>query len=265
MPSTKRTSDFTEAIAKVGTEPLVILLTVLSIVGSLAYSAVFAPGNVPNNVIRDTVLPGLICVVLILVLLQQFLIKTRVDESLEGVLPGGTILHPPHSRVSQEIAAVIAEPSAHSISVICYGTNKLNKVLDQVMTEKKISAQVVICSDKCKAVPDDADRRDLRRVYKELSKAKVQVFRSRILPTIRAVVIRTKDEEPIWCYMQPYHIHQTPRGMRGESFSPAIIADDAGSELMKELSKYITREFNRLKEASDQVGDEVEVEDETGP
>lgn len=154
-------------------------------------------------------------------------------------LPDGNancIMYPPYS-IGNEVADILMNEQVSEVLVICYGTNRLGTLLHEAHRKyHHIKFSIVICSPDCKHLPIETDKYDLEKVSEEFNKVhNIELFRSLILPTIRGIVIRNKEKEPIWSSVQTYHMYHDPGGLFGDSYSPALIARNKESTMMNKL------------------------------
>jgi hypothetical protein len=242
-----------EAIATIGAAPLVLFANAILIILAAAYIAIFVPKEIPANIIRDNILPALIPILFVQLLLQQYLLRQNTDKVIKKLVLEESIIFPPET-VNHEIIQLIKSDQVQSMSIICFGTNKFGKILDAVKDfHPDIKVSVIMFSSKSTFILENKDEKKLlETVYNDLSESpNITIYKTDILPTIRAIAMYNERKQPIWCSMQSYHLFSSRLpSIRGERISPTIVAREKNSDLMQKLVDYVHKEFARLKKES---------------
>lgn len=195
---------------------------------------------------------------LVELLFDVYQIKKSTTILATKIKQGETVIFPPDEsdRVERYITATLSNRKADKIKIICYGTSKYGKVIDKLKDDfPKIDAEIIVCSPDLTILDYCYDKALLKSVTKEISKLpNITVYVSKIPPTIRASLILAHNGAPLFCTMQPYLIFPEEENalFRGKNKVPAIVAQDEDSPIIFSLTNIFEREFNRLKDASDE-------------
>ena len=142
------------------------------------------------------------------------------------------------------------------MKVICYGTNKYGRIIEDAITNfHNIKVDVVVCSPSVEMFGKNQDRAKMFENINDMLKApNVTVMISDIPPTIRAVMMYDKSGIPLWCSIQPYFIFMKEQRMfRGEAYAPAIVSDVENNFILSDMEHYFNLEFKRLQDSSNVV------------
>lgn len=269
MNDKKRGSEFISTVVDVGTEPLFMIITVVCTVAA----------GILVNFFDESTLMYTICdrgfyislsVVLVQIMLQITGLTKSVDYIRENVSSEQSVVFPKDkANVDKMLQDALSNDKAKKVKIICYGTNKYGKIIEQIIDEYKNIKQldIIVCSPDCQLFsPYENDSERIKRTLKEIyndfqdqcqrdkksgAKRKLNIYCSTVPPTIRASVIYDDLGHPLWCTMQPYYIYLGEGTlMRGHTLSPAIIAPDVNSPIINELSANFEREYDRLMKTS---------------
>ena len=160
-----------------------------------------------------------------------------------------SIVFPKHgSSINTRIEEIINSNIASRVKIICYGTSKFGQIIDHIINySPDTQLDIIVCSPLITILDCDSDKLTLIKNIKDMLKASnVNLSICSVPPTIRACSIYDKSGNPIWCSIQPYYIFKdSTRLFRGESFSPAMVADNE-SDILAELAVSFNSEFERL-------------------
>ena len=140
--------------------------------------------------------------------------------------------------------------------VICYGTNKYGRIIEDAITNfHNIKVEVIVCSPFVDMFGTNQDKDKMFENINDMLKASnVTVMVSDIPPTIRSVMMYDNNRSPIWCSMQPYFIFKNEQRMfRGEAYAPAIVSDVQNDFILSDMEHYFNLEFKRLRDKSNEV------------
>jgi len=168
------------------------------------------------------------------------------------------IVFPRHSRhnLNNRLEEVIVSNLTASMKIICYGTNKYGRIIEDVITNlHNINLEVIVCSPFVNMFGNNIDKNRMFENINDMLKAdNISVMISEIPPTIRAAAVYDDAGVPIWCSMQPYYIFKGERLMlRGEAYAPAIVNDKNNNLVLTDMVHYFEMEFSRLKKHSKEI------------
>lgn len=233
-----------EAVTTVGTQPWLLLITAVALVGiAVAYPFI---GDKPqmNVAFRAIVVVGL--AELVFLLLASRLALKKMQLQISAIGEASCIIRPP-ATVTGELVSLLMSGAAAELWIICYGTNKFGKSLDVVIDHcPHVQVRAIMCH------PDVAlhrsDKQTLRTVIKEIgTHPNITVTQSHVPPTVRAALVKNVEGNPIWASLSYYNIYPSDRGYRSEGVSPIIRICDPTSPLMSEMAKIIMDEYKRLE------------------
>lgn len=236
-----------EAVTTVGTQPWLLLITAVALIGlAIAYPFV---GDKPqiNVAFRAVVVVGL--AELVFLLLSSRLTLRKLELQISAVGEASCIIEPP-TTVSSELVSLLMSGAATELWIICYGTNKFGKSLDVVIDHcPHVQVHAIMCH------PDLAlhrsDKQSLRTVISELSAhPNITITQSHVPPTVRAALVKNVKGNPIWASLSYYNIYPSERGFRSEGISPIIRVSDPTSPLMSKVARVIMDEYKRLEQTT---------------
>lgn len=251
-------------ILKVGIDPITIFITALATLSFGVTSGFGTPGTRLYS-ICDTGFYISLSVIILQVLIQQFFLKEDTDllkdtlKNLNIKVKGNECIVFPESKadINKRIEDILKAKNVQRMKIICYGTSKFGRVIDEIITIfKNVELEVVVCSPDVTLLDQRADKSVLLQVIQELITAKnIKVYASKIPPTIRAAVMYGEANHLLWCSIQPYYLFDSEiyKLFRGEGLSPSIIADEENELMLHQLSETFEKEFERLKAASEEM------------
>lgn len=265
MNGRKRGAEFINTVVEIGTEPLFMIITVVFTVGAGILVNFFDESTIMYT-ICDRGFYISLSLVLVQLMLQLTGLTRTADYISENVSAQQSVVFPKDkATVDKMMQDALSSDRAKKVKIICYGTNKYGKIIEQIIDEYKNIRQldIIVCAPDCSLFDpfeNDCERikRTLKETYNEfqeqlskekrgVAKRKLNIYCSSIPPTIRASVIYDDLGNPMWCTMQSYYIFLGEGTlMRGQTLSPAIIAPDVHSPILKELSANFEREYDRL-------------------
>jgi len=198
-------------------------------------------------------------------LIQNFFLKENTESLMKNIdnlnkkiSSTECIVFPEKkSYINNQIENALNSHTVRKMKIICYGTSKFGRVIDAIITtHTSVQVDVIVCSPDQKFFDLKSDKQLLINVIEELAMAKnINIFESKIPPTIRASVMYGENDKPIWCSIQPYYIFPSERYklFKGEGFTPSLIADTSNETLLNNLVEIFTKEYNRLFAASQKV------------
>ena len=154
------------------------------------------------------------------------------------------------AHIHSSIEEVIRDKRAKQMKVICYGASFYGRIIEEVIRVfNHIEVEVIVYSPFGNYWGLETERKFLEDSIKTMVEAKnVSVYLSEILPTIRASLVRDRRNKPLFCTSQPYYIFNDPFAfVRGDGFTPSIVADEGNTLLLKKMQNSFMSEFNRLK------------------
>jgi hypothetical protein len=157
-------------------------------------------------------------------------------------------------KINTRLEKVIYSNQRAKMKIICYGTNRYGRIIEDVITSfSNILLDVIVCSPIVEIFGDNIDKSKMLDNINYILKAKnINKWLSEIPPTIRASLVYNEENEPIWCAMQSYYIFRNKLLMfRGEAYAPAIVSDVSNRPLLQDMTRYFNMEFDRLKNESD--------------
>jgi len=161
------------------------------------------------------------------------------------------------SYINNRIEDALNSYIVRKMKIICYGTSKFGRIIDSIITtHTSVQVEIIVCSPNEIFFDLKSDKQLLKNVIEELAMVKnIKIFASKIPPTIRASVMFTEKEKPIWCSIQPYYIFpdETYKLFKGEGFTPSIVADTENEIMLANLIKVFDKEYNRLKEGNEEI------------
>src|SRR5665647_591717 len=235
-------------LLSLGTTPLTLIVTLVVLVGFAVASPFLDPG-VAASIFQPLALAVLLEIVITLGGMARTLdeVNGRVEEQDDDF----SLVAPPHV-TSPALLDRLEELGHGSLKIIAYGTNRFGRVLEAVEERfPLVKTDVLVCGSN--AALGDADRQEIDEIAGELSqKPHIAVWRSTVLPTVRAAVLRNSDGTPVWASMSFYLVdsERKRRGLKSEGISPVMMSSSPGSRPMRVIVDFVDAEFDRLQRDS---------------
>lgn len=208
-------------------------------------------------------------------------IKTRLDKienddkQMRKIFSGGT-----PQEVTEKLNTIFGESGKHkntpiNVKIICYGTGSFDGYIDSLLTNNKVKTiQIVACSPSLSGAVSqqidelfnnsgtpfafDREQSQLAETIaswnrKAQDNKNLTVFQTKVLPTIRGILVMDKTNEPLFCAFQPYYMtnkfidNMNLLTSNIRSANPfTVIVDENNADDIQPLSKFINEEFERL-------------------
>lgn len=189
-------------------------------------------------------------------LIQQFFINEKAEYitcSLDSIKRESIqhIVFPENKNyINNTIENYLNSNSVRRMKIICFGTNRFGRIIDSIMTiHSSVHLDLVLCSPNETVIDLQFDKQRLIKIVNELRHVKnISLHPSYVPPTIRACVLYSDNDKPIFCVVQPYYLFADENSfkLRAEGHSPAMIADCKDEALLNRLVDSFNVEYDRL-------------------
>ena len=268
MRKDEKGAAFVNSVVEIGTEPLFLILTTIFTVVAGVCVNFFEQGTF-LYIICDRGFYISLSLILVQLMLQLFDVRKSMETMQEKISSENNLVFPKNANdVSKSMEDALANPRASHVKIICYGTSKYGKIIDQIINQYNNITQldIIVCSPECELFsPSESDSLRIKQMLSETysdfldekkktrgkKQRKINLYCSLIPPTIRASVIYDMNEKPMFCTSQTYYIYLGEGILfRGQAVSPALLAQDEHSSILDELTATFEKEFDRLLKAS---------------
>lgn len=266
MKKNEKGAAFVNGVIEIGTEPLFLILTTVFTIASGVCVNFFEQESVLYKVCDRGFYISL-SLILVQLMLQLFDVRRGMGNLQERISSEDNVIFPKNaSDVNKSMQDALSNPRASHVKIICYGTSKYGKIIDQIIDQYYNISQldIIVCSPDCELFsPNESDSVRIRQMLSETyayfskenekvkKKRKINLYCSLIPPTIRASVVYDIKGNPMFCTCQSYYIFLGEGTLfRGQVVSPALLAQDEHSSILGELTLAFEKEFDRLLNSS---------------
>lgn len=262
----KKKSSFIYAAIKFGTEPIFLIITTVTTVIFGVLINLFDNSTTLYHVCDRGFYISL-SLILVQLILQQTELKQNTGKILTNIKTNKNIIFAQEkAHLNELFEAQLNNLSANTVKIICYGTNAYGKYLEYIITkcEHIKNLELIVCSPDNNLVSSHGiDKIKINNTLKETSilveeynsnqkknKKKISIYCTELIPTIRASIIYSNANKPMWCTMQAYRLYSGEGSLlRGEGLTPSFVATDENSDIISDLALAFEEEFFRLKQS----------------
>jgi hypothetical protein len=232
-----------DKLFEIGGTQILAAVTIAALAG-VAVAGPFIPSDVRDTVFQTTALASILELFLLVSGVSR---RTKaIDSRVRVAKEDFSLIAPPHV-TERELLEKLEATRVGSLKIICYGTNRYGRVLDIVQSRfPQMKTSVIVCAPQAALTKSDGN--DIQAVLTEFESSNhVRIESSSVLPTVRAALIRSSDDTPVWVSISFYLVHRSRRGLKSEGLSPVVVSNVPGSRTMKILCEFVEAEFSRLK------------------
>ncbi len=187
--------------------------------------------------------------------------NSELVESL-SINQSGILLPEMAARAQSELVSLLNDLNSNidSLLIICYGTSGYGEIIDNINykkyaiqenTSNSIKLEVVVSSPNVVFGDKNNDKNRIEQLVNSINNnPDISVYYAKTPPTIRGCVVYDKKKQPIWSCLQTYCYGKEYSNSAYFQNSYTIVGRPENQYLLKNNNKIITKEFQRLKESS---------------